>query len=288
MDPLWNEADWGRVEHLLASRLKGLAEHRRAALESGDAVAIHKLRVATRKLQASLDLVELPGDPLQVRAIKKDLRRTRRALSRVRNYDVFLAMIEGPGPRLLKRELEARRAEHFDRARPILEGGGLNPLAAQIESVMLAISSGRILRGAIAERSQARLQERLGRLAGLAENVDYPEQVHELRIAIKRLRYLLEALSEIVPANFSSALAWLRSKQDELGHWHDLYLFEEEIIWIASRRKFLRKNLSGAAELLKIALRLRRERKRLSGKLFPVTLPQGVRSLLSGARIRAS
>jgi CHAD domain-containing protein len=294
MGSLWHEADFGRLGQALASRLKSLERHHSAVLESGDAAAIHKMRVATRKLQASLDLLELPNDPFHVRAIKKDLRRRRRSLSRVRNYDVFLAMMKGPGlnsNRILKRELEARRAEHFDRARLILEAAGLNPLAAQIEAMVLAISSGPIRANAIAERSAARLQERLSQLRDLAklpEDPNDPEQVHQLRIAIKRLRYLLEVLSEILPANLSGALAWLRSKQDELGRWHDLYLFEEEIISIASRRKFLRENLSGAAKLLEMALRLRRKRKRLSGELSPVALPRAVRWLASGARIKAS
>lgn len=301
MNHLWREAALEKLGQILASRLKSLEQHHSAVLEGGDAVAIHKARVATRRLQASLDLLQLPGDPFQVRALKKELRRKRRSLSGARNYDVFLAMIREAGARqnrLLKRELEARRADHLREARRYLEAAGLSSLAAQLEPIVLALSSGAVRASAIAERSAARLEQRFGQLcdlaaaarADLAGSASDPKKVHQLRIAIKRLRYLLEVCSEITSADFSGALEWLRSKQDELGRWHDLYLFEEEIISIASRRKFLRENLSGAAGLLELALRMRRKRKRLSRRLLPLALPENLLSLSSSwsAALRSS
>src|SRR3989442_1934114 len=105
-----------RSRHLLEiipSQLELLRGYHRGVLETDEIEAVHKMRVTTRRLQASLDLLERQ---MKVRKLKRRLRRWRRTLSRVRNYDVFLELIE--------KEAAARRQAHreqFELVRALLQ-----------------------------------------------------------------------------------------------------------------------------------------------------------------------
>ena len=80
-----------RLPEIITHQLDLLRMHHRNVLETLDVESVHKMRVATRRLQASLDLLE---HEMSVRRLKRRLRNWRRALSLVRNYDVFLEMLE--------------------------------------------------------------------------------------------------------------------------------------------------------------------------------------------------
>src|SRR5215208_865245 len=79
------------LAEIITSQLETLRVHHRAVLETDEPEAIHKMRVTTRRLQASLDLL---GHRLHAHKLKRQLRKWRRMLSLVRNYDVFLTMID--------------------------------------------------------------------------------------------------------------------------------------------------------------------------------------------------
>ena len=106
-----------RLTEIITAQLEALRVYHRALLDSDDIEAVHKMRVTTRRLQASLDLLE---NQLNVRGLKTRLRTWRRALSRVRNYDVFLELIAKEEPargrarkeqlQLIKGILQQRRA----------------------------------------------------------------------------------------------------------------------------------------------------------------------------------
>src|SRR5438132_11271758 len=72
---------------ILQAQFTALQVYHCDVMESDDPEAIHKMRVTTRRAQASLDLLE---GQFAIAPVKKRLRRWRQELSRVRNYDVFL------------------------------------------------------------------------------------------------------------------------------------------------------------------------------------------------------
>src|SRR5262249_34668611 len=82
------------LRNLIESELVSLDRYHRLLLASGEAEAIHKMRVITRRLQAAIDLLEFKPDELKIKGLKKRLRAWRRTLSRVRNYDVFLKVVD--------------------------------------------------------------------------------------------------------------------------------------------------------------------------------------------------
>src|SRR6185369_8669998 len=77
----------------------------------------------------------------------------------------------------------------------------------------------------VANYAADRLDQRLTEfqtLAAQSHPTNNPAELHQLRIAAKRVRYLLEIVSDMGYGDASRALLWLRTLQDRIGDWHDL------------------------------------------------------------------
>ena len=313
-----------KLAEIIPAQLATLRRHHYAVVTTDEVEAVHKMRVSTRRLQASLDLLE---GQVKVRPLKRRLRRWRRMLSNVRNYDVFLLLIEQEaasrrGPRehyeLLKAVLQKRRAKRATRVKKYLAKVdvveqlgtklGLStaamsslweqPVTADAETLtesatefgdvepstpVLADSADleapafpAVDEQGIAVRAAERLEQRMAEFNALVARshpTTDPSELHRLRIAAKRVRYLLEAVTEMGFGDATQALAWLRALQDRIGDWHDLEALEETIIQLVSRRKFTKEHLAEAGALLVAAMHLQKRKKALVARLFPVRLP---------------
>jgi CHAD domain-containing protein len=313
-----------KLAEIIPAQLATLRRHHYAVVTTDDVEAVHKMRVSTRRLQASLDLLE---GQVKVRPLKRRLRRWRRMLSNVRNYDVFLLLIDQEaasrrGPRehyeLLKAVLQKRRAKRAARVKKYLAKVdvveqlgtklGLStaamsslweqPVTADVEPLtepatefadvetltpLLADSADldapvfpAVDEQGIAMRAAERLEQRMAEFNALVAKshpTTDPSELHRLRIAAKRVRYLLEAVTEMGFGDATQALAWLRSLQDRIGDWHDLEALEEAIILLVSRHKFTKEHLAEAGALLVAAMHLQKRKKTLVARLFPVRLP---------------
>ena len=333
-----------RLAEIIPAQLSTLRQHHYAVVTTDEVEAVHKMRVTTRKLQASLDLLE---GQVKVRRLKRRLRRWRRMLSTVRNYDVFLISIEQEavvrrGAReqyeVLRKVLEKRRARRAAQVKKYLgkidvveELGtklGLSsaamsrlweqPASAEAEASMPAVDFVEIetlppepsesisLEGsespelevpafpevderAAAMRAAERLEQRMAEFNALVARshpTTDPSELHQLRIAAKRVRYLLEAVTAMGFGDASQALTWLRGLQDRIGDWHDLEALEEEIVQLVARHKFTKDHLTEAAGLLLAATYLQKRKNLLVSRLFPVRVPAGV-SATSRRLVRA-
>jgi len=307
------------LNQIITSQVASLASYLALVLQSDDAEAIHKMRVTTRRLQASLDLLQTTEDKLKVRKLKRKLRNWRRVLSQVRNYDVFLLVIEKEsGSRSstrrksfehLKTILQRRRARRLAKARKYLKQINLAEICSKLGldsklcSPPQATSDREQSAGAettpqekppepsvaprpeltderaIALRAAQRIEQRISEFQALAAQshpTTNPAELHQLRIAAKRLRYLLENVSEMGYGDAARALAWLRVLQDRIGDWHDLEAIEEEIVSIVSRRKFLKENLAESSRMLQAAEHIQTKKQSLVARLFPVKVPRTV------------
>jgi CHAD domain-containing protein len=289
-----------RLPEIITHQLELLRMHHRNVLETLDVESVHKMRVATRRLQASLDLLE---HEISVRRLKRRLRNWRRALSLVRNYDVFLEMLEKETAargrtrreqfQLVTEKLREQRAHTAAEVRGFLEqididklslrlgvtppvevgNPGLEPPAVVAISNTLNAIDERSVAGYAADRLDQRLAEFQALVAQSHPTTD-PADLHQLRIAAKRVRYLLEIVTQMGHGDASPALAWLRSLQDRIGDWHDLEALEEEIITIVSDHEFLKQHLGESSDMLQAAQRLQKKKERLMSLLFPVRVPK--------------
>jgi CHAD domain-containing protein len=198
----------------------------------GKVDGVHQARVASRRLREVVPVLGHGLDDVKVKALRKDLRNLTRALGPVRELDVATGMIEAltldhaDGDRLratwlaqIKRQrhapvralhsaLAARRRDRLDEELEVFAAGR-------------AASSDEAWRESLARRLTERaigLRTRIARTGTLYR----PEPLHDVRIATKQLRYVLEITAESGLMRLARPLRTLKAAQESLGKLHDL------------------------------------------------------------------
>jgi CHAD domain-containing protein len=203
-------------------------------LGDGDVRALHRTRVASRRLREILPVLEL--DPDVARRLGRRLRKVTERLGVVRELDVLTSLIEelhesGRHDSATLARLAAIIADARGRARDRLFAklptGELRRISNKLGKVAGDLhehkKSSRGWRWAI----EARLTHRATVLRQAmvdAGAIYLPERLHVVRIAIKKLRYALEVAVEAAGAPSGSDLRTLKRGQDILGRLHDLQI----------------------------------------------------------------
>jgi CHAD domain-containing protein len=223
----------GGCEVLIRQRLRALTRSLPAA-RAGDVSAIHQARVATRRLREALPLVA--GGP-RGRKIERIVRRLTQSLGPVRELDVALLMLDEFGrapdvPRagvscLQQVVREERRRLHTDMVKAV-ERCNLPKLtrkavaAAKKRDEQGGARARDPERLAAARVRAARRAERLSAAIDNAAGIYLPDRLHEVRIAVKKLRYAMEIARELSGSRAMARILTLKKAQDLLGRMHDL------------------------------------------------------------------
>ena len=207
-----------------------------AALRRCDPEVVHDLRVATRRLRASLRLYR---DLLRKRdrcRLVRPLRRLTRLLGGLRQAAVGRALLAELGPdlppsllpacRRCLEVLDLRLARHCVLVCRRLDGRRLRRLREAVFAVagpLLvgtegAASADQRLKAWVLPRLQVEVAAWRAALPGRAAPL---ETWHRFRVASKRLRYALEAGAPADEEGFGPALVALRELQEVLGRQHD-------------------------------------------------------------------
>lgn len=234
----------------LSERAAALPKQLRRALR-GDVEAVHDTRVATRRLKAALDLLRplLPDGPRSQFA--KGLRQVRRTLGPVRDVDVMLRHVEAMRPargadaalawvgeQLRQRRASLRRdaAKRGDRklAARVRAWGDLAPKVRQSQKEAAAL----IARAAPEQMAEfARRADAVTRPPGRGKDsapaAEPAEDVHDLRIAAKAMRYTLELCTPLGFRLPASVAKRFKKLQDALGLWHDYAVLTDEVLRLA-------------------------------------------------------
>jgi CHAD domain-containing protein len=226
------------ARHVLAVRLDVVREHLPAVLEEiqADTEDVHQLRVATRRADAALRIFR---DYLPAKVFKRArhrLRRLRRAAGAARDWDVFAAETVArcrkqpashhPGLDFLHGYAAGRRSA----AQEQLTAAGMEELdgiEAFIGDVLSAVHPAaddpdRTLLQLACPLLRALLHEFERTAAG---NLKDYVQLHQVRIAGKRLRYAMEVFAGAFPALFVERLyPVVEDIQDILGRANDSHV----------------------------------------------------------------
>jgi CHAD domain-containing protein len=282
------------LAQIIAGQFDLLRSYFQDVLATQEVEAIHKMRVTTRRLQASLDLLQIGKDEFGIRKLKRKLRRLRRKLSEVRNYDVFLILLDQEAGKRrtvkppfahLKEELMKSRALRAEKVRVYLGKIDLGRIYRKLNLESASDQPGSKAQPpladekAIGRRAAERIEQRFAEFQSLAASVKpttHPEEFHQLRIAAKRLRYLLEIATEMGFKGNLTALGYLRSLQDRIGDWHDFEALEDEIISIIANPDFVKHYLRESHLILAAAVHLRKRKQALVKRLLPVHIHPSV------------
>jgi CHAD domain-containing protein len=202
--------------------------------EQGDVDSLHKARVATRRLRETLPLV---ASGHKGRKLDRDIRRITRALGPVRELDVALAMLDtlesaADVPRAAVMRLRQVLADE----RRVLREEMVHRLSrVDLQQLRKRLAAAhkraeRPGRKGVSREAQARAaRDRAGRRATQlqaamesAGGLYLPDRLHQVRVAVKKLRYALELSTKFGGPRRASRIQSLRKAQDVLGHLHDL------------------------------------------------------------------
>jgi CHAD domain-containing protein len=212
-------------------------------VEEGNVQAVHRARVASRRLREVLPVLQLDAEV--TRKLSRRLKRITDRLGTIRELDVLLGLIEefatsGRYPKSAvtrvaaavaddrRREGERVLSKHHLRELRRVHGRLKKVAAALAEEPQKARSSTDrdSCRWAIEARVARRAATVVAALAD-AGAVYLPERLHVVRIAVKKLRYALELSAEVAGLKSNPDLRMLRRAQDVLGRLHDLQLLTD-------------------------------------------------------------
>ena len=211
-------------------------------VEHGDVRALHRTRVASRRLRELVPVLQLDRSLSQ--KLMRRLRQVTAHLGSVRELDVLLLVLDelhdsGRQTEKALHRLQSAIAEERNGARQRLfeklPTAELRRLVKKLEDIANALdphdrSPNR--REEVASRWAvdariAKRAERLHRAIETAGAVYLPDRLHAVRIAVKKLRYALELRDEFAGARSGADVRALRRAQDVLGRMHDLQMLTD-------------------------------------------------------------
>ncbi|HEX3703786.1 MAG TPA: CHAD domain-containing protein [Vicinamibacterales bacterium] len=216
-------------------------------LEQGDVNAVHRTRVASRRLRELLPILELDHDVAD--KLGRRLRKVTSRLGTVRELDVLLMLIDevhelGRHDAPALKRVADDVARERTRARRKLLGHktivdelsriadkldrSVNALKAAEQDQLAGPSKARGWRWALDARI-ARRAEALRDAVADAGAVYLPDRLHDVRIAVKKLRYALEIAAEATGARTTPDLRALEHAQTLLGRIHDRQVLTDRV-----------------------------------------------------------
>jgi CHAD domain-containing protein len=257
-------------ELLIRQRLAALSRTLPGA-RKGDVHAVHQARVATRRIREALPLVAAGRTG---KSLSKSVRKLTRALGPVRELDVALMNLDqlrtsGDVPetaiarlrQLITEERQRLGAEMVRRIaqynlpklqRKAVDAASRGPSTSGTRDPRRAATAmGRAARRAVALR--AAMENAAG--------IYLPDRLHEVRIAVKKLRYALEIARDLSGSRATARIRTLKRVQDLLGRMHDLEMLIARTRAIQSRAG--ETDLKLSADLDRLVRRLENECRRL-------------------------
>jgi CHAD domain-containing protein len=259
---------------LLQRRARALSEAF-PGLIAGDPAALHRARVASRRLREAVPVAGAGLSPTARKKVRRLVRRITRALGTVRELDVALQILEERADAedvhgsataidrargLVRLERQARREVMLRRLGRISPEKLQRRLATFGQAV--AGSSPDAWRRALATRLAHRAR-RLRQAIADAGSIYVPVRLHAVRIAAKKLRYALELAAETGLSEAKPHLTLVKRAQTALGRLQDLQVVLRQVDAASAERGL---DPSARAGLALLARSLEEEARRAHGR----------------------
>ncbi len=218
----------------------------------GETKALHKARVASRRIREALPVIAASGQACKVKKLKRRLRDLTQSLGPIRELDVELGLLdkEADGDAVPRSALTMVRREVAARRQALRHDLGENPPIGDIKKLIKKLEKiGKTEegRGKKDKKGRGKKEEGRGKQAAkyeaawrgvlatrllrrakdLRASIDAagplytPERIHGVRISTKKLRYALEIAQEAGVPRASEVVKALKKHQERLGKLHD-------------------------------------------------------------------
>lgn len=231
-------ADTRLTSQMLQRQSRALKRHLPGAVK-GDDRAVHRARVASRRLRESVPVLSAGLKGSKGRKARRKIRRLTGALGMVRELDVALKVVDelaaaGDVPRAAIDELRAHVLAERQHRRDVmlerLDALDTEKLGRRLNSVCDALSRAENMHWR--ELLGKRLLKRAKRLTAAADEAGHlyaPERLHQVRIAAKKLRYGLELAVDAGVGAAAPLVRTLKRVQEMLGRVQDLQILREHV-----------------------------------------------------------
>ncbi|MDH3661978.1 MAG: CHAD domain-containing protein, partial [Alphaproteobacteria bacterium] len=254
--PRWQKATTSRLEcddsvdQAMAAIFENCFEqwlaNQAAAIDGRDPEGVHQMRVALRRLRSALSVFRKLIPPDQLGWLQADARQAIGALGAARDWDVFQADLLAPiidarpddeDLIALRTRARARCRAGYQRARKHLASADYTRFVLRFGAWLeeRAWRRGDDVDGAsslaqpIVDFAGHLLDKRQGRVLAKGRRFSQlsTEQRHELRIALKKLRYSTEFFQPLFDKKaVRSFLGGVKALQEDLGHLNDVAVAE--------------------------------------------------------------
>ncbi|HET9372793.1 MAG TPA: CHAD domain-containing protein [Vicinamibacterales bacterium] len=242
----------GHATTLVSTHLSALLRRRAAAFAEelpravdGEPRAIHQARVASRRLREILPIVGVASG-IDVGGLRRDVRKVTRSLGRIRELDVTAKRLrtaarEWRWPLALVERIErgraADRADQLAATSDRYSDQAIARLLGDLDALVGRDDLNTDIRAANAHLA-LQLRRRVRRFTAAldrAGTIYAREQLHQVRIAAKKLRYTLEIVREGAGVPIGREIARVRALQTLLGDLHDLQGLQARILTAATQ-----------------------------------------------------
>lgn len=231
-------AAWRVASDIIAAYLQVARENEAGIIADHDTEFLHDYRVALRKVRSVLSLFKGVYPDEQTAEFKRIASELMSPTGRLRDLDVYLlarddyfAMLPPSLHKGLSLMFEMFRKERRGTHRAMashLDSAGYRSAITDLQAVFAAaddLPKGPMADAPVGDYARQLIWKRYRKVCRIAREItaDTPdEQVHELRIGCKKLRYLMEFFAPLYPAALvKPILKPLKRLQDNLGLFND-------------------------------------------------------------------
>jgi CHAD domain-containing protein len=228
----------------LLERLSYQVNH---AVHSSDADSIHDLRTATRRFAQSLFLFKGAFPTKEVKKIRRRLGELMDLTNEPRDCDIALKLVsksELPGAKTLEPAIRARRKETLQVLLPRLRRWGARETSSKWRAALQPNGS---CQDPLEDSVRQRVQRPLKQLLKDGGEARSAQELHQVRIAAKKLRYSLELLQSLYGQGLDAVLGDIQVMQTLLGDANDCHAVRALIVdlggdadvegWLKKRQK---------------------------------------------------
>jgi CHAD domain-containing protein len=230
----------GRLARLvLSEQFAKFKSYTEAVCQGDDADAVHDMRVATRRMNSAFRLFKPYLPAKRIKKLRRELDEWRSALGEARNLDVLLTNLKAyraGAPAAEADKLEQVRDDWQNERKKLqahladlIEGSAYTKWLDRMQA--LVAEEDRSGTPRVAQVAPALLWEEYGKVRAYETHFESSnvQELHALRIAIKRLRYALEFFSPTLESKPVELIEPLVALQDRLGAIHDAVVAGEAL-----------------------------------------------------------
>jgi CHAD domain-containing protein len=198
--------------------------------------SLHDLRVCTRRLIATVELIGELSDAPELARAQRRFKKVLKWTSPLRDVHVeldSLSDIRGVELRAFKRSLERREKQEVSGVQKELKPSGLRRLVRLVKDIRseLGRKHGKVDPGTIKQSVERIIRLRQNEFLRARRHLKPSDEdtLHEMRIALKKLRYSVEAAEPILGNAISERAKDMKTLQQLMGDTRDTAILRAEL-----------------------------------------------------------